>query len=386
MNKNNYEKKLINWISNKTINNTRINKLLEDSIKTGRFSNNGPNVILLEKIIKLKLQIADDKDIIVVNNGTSALHSMILAIEFKLKRKLKWATQSFTFPPSNQGPLSNSLIVDIDNEGGIDLNKITGEIDGIIITNVFGNIVNISKYEKWCKDNNKILVFDNAATPFTFFNKKSSCNYGLGSIISFHHTKSIGFGEGGAIIIDKEYGAIVRGINNFGMGLTENYYLPQGNNFKMSDVSAAYIIQYLDNFDKIVEKHKLLYKYIKIKITEFNILTRKKLKAKAYFNTKNGKTILDNRIDLIKLFPSFHDEDKILPNCICLLIEKNSQNIIDTLLENNIFSRKYYHPLKNTEIANDIYSKIVCFPCNIDMSLETIDNILKIIFEILLNP
>ena len=371
MNKNNGENKLINWISNKTINDTRINELLKSSIDTGRFSNNGPNILLLEKIIRKKLQITDDKDIIAVNNGTSALHSMILSIEFKLKKKLKWATQSFTFPPSNQGPLSNSLIVDIDNEGGIDLNKIDKNIDGIIITNVFGNIVNISKYEKWCRDNGKILVFDNAATPFTFFNNKSSCNYGLGSIISFHHTKSIGFGEGGAIIIDKEYGDIVRGINNFGMGLTANYYLPQGNNFKMSDVSAAYIIQYLDNFDKIVEKHKLLYKYIRIKITEFNIIMKNKI---------------ENKKDLVTLFPSFHGEDKILPNCICLLIEKNSQKIIDTLLENNIFSRKYYHPLKNTEIANEIYAKIVCFPCNIDMSLEIIDKILKIIFETLLNP
>ena len=53
--------------------------------------------------------------------------------------------------------------------------------------------------------NNKFLIFDNAATPFTYYKGKSCCNYGHGSTISFHHTKPLGFGEGGAIIVDKKY-------------------------------------------------------------------------------------------------------------------------------------------------------------------------------------
>ena len=82
------------------------------------------------------------------------------------------ATQSFTFPPSAQGNLNNVRIIDIDLEGGIDLNQINNDIDGIIVTNIFGNIVNIEKYGKWAFDNNKFLLFDNAATPTLFLKVK----------------------------------------------------------------------------------------------------------------------------------------------------------------------------------------------------------------------
>ena len=80
-------------------------------------------------------------------------------------------------------------IIDIDNDGGLDISKIPKETDGIIVTNIFGNIVDIEKYITYCNKNNIILLFDNAATPYTFYKGKNCVNYGTGSIISFHHTK-----------------------------------------------------------------------------------------------------------------------------------------------------------------------------------------------------
>jgi dTDP-4-amino-4,6-dideoxygalactose transaminase len=107
------------------------------------------------------------------------------------------------------------------------------------------------------------LIFDNAATSYSFYNNKNSCNYGNASTISFHHTKPIGFGEGGAIIIDLKYEKYVRNIINFGI---DNYSIEstwdrKGANYKMSDIQAVYIIQYLDNFHTIIEHHVMLYKY-----------------------------------------------------------------------------------------------------------------------------
>ena len=51
----------------------------------------------------------------------------------------------------------------------------------------------------------------------TFYKGRNSCNYGNGSIISFHHTKPFGFGEGGAIIIDSKYEEGARRLINFGI-------------------------------------------------------------------------------------------------------------------------------------------------------------------------
>jgi dTDP-4-amino-4,6-dideoxygalactose transaminase len=338
----------INWIPNKQINKVRVDDLIQQSLETNHFANNGPNVQLLEKIIREKLQIDDSKAIIAVTNGSVALHALSSSIEYYHKQKINWATQSFTFPPSAQGTLSNAKIVDIDKDGGLNLDDLDETIGGIIVTNIFGNIVDIDKYKKWAKENDKFLLFDNAATPFTFYKGQSCCNYGHGCTISFHHTKPLGFGEGGAIIVDKKYENNIRCLNNFGIGLTADYWVREGNNNKMSDISAVYVLQYLDNFDHIINQHKLLYKYFKEQIIKLKLP--------------------------LKLFPSFHDDDNIMPSCFCILFDQPelSTEIENQLQENDIFCRKYYHPLKETNNSIEIYNKILCLPCNVDMTKENI--------------
>jgi dTDP-4-amino-4,6-dideoxygalactose transaminase len=361
----------MSWIANKPINTKRVNELLEYNIKTNQFTNGGHNTIYLEKLIRDKLKISNDKSIIVVNNATSALHCIIYAlklflenpdsnyndsytnldISLKTKNESKWVTQDFTFPPSAQGPLSNVIIMDIDNGGGLSLEELKNyhklnDIRGIIVTNIFGNCVDINKYTNFAKDNNIFLIFDNAATSYTFYNGSNACNYGNASIISFHHTKPIGFGEGGAIIIDKRYEQCCRRIINFGIdnnsGLT---WKPIGNNYKMSEISAVYIIQYLeDYFDKIVKHHTKLYNQVISRINE-NIE--------------------------YKLYPNFADKNSdILISCICYLLD-NSNEKLKELQNKNINARKYYYPLTYKPNSKTMYDNILCYPCNLDiMTIE----------------
>ena len=342
---------MIKWVPNKEINKTKIDSLLQESIIQNQFTNYGPCVKLLENSIKDKLKIDDNKSVIAVNSGTGALHALASGIELFLNKKLTWATQSFTFPPSAQGSLSNTLILDIDNEGGLDISKISKNIQAIIVTNIFGNVVNISKYVNYCNSNNIILIFDNAATPYTFYKNKNCINYGVGSIISFHHTKPLGFGEGGAIIVDKCYEESIRCIMNFGINNGKDYFLREANNYKMSDISAAYILQYLDNFDNIIKIHKKLYTYMISKL---------------------------NKIKDIKLYPNFSSETPFL-SCFCLLFDNYDDKIRLRLLDNDIFCRKYYNPLKNTPKTIEIYNKILCIPCTKDMTENDIDKIINLI-------
>ena len=53
--------------------------------------------------------------------------------------------------------------------------------------------------------------------------------------------------------------------------MSKSNKLKEGNNNKMSDISAIYILQYLDNFDNIVKKHQELYKYFKTQIIKMTI-------------------------------------------------------------------------------------------------------------------
>ena len=61
----------------------------------------------------------------------------------------------------------------------------------------------------------------------------------------------------------------------------------------------------------------------------------------------------------MKLFPSFHNDDEIMPSCFCLLFDNYDDNARLKLLDNDIFCRKYYHPLTKTKNAVDIFNKII---------------------------
>ena len=345
---------MINWVANKNIDQELVNKYLHESKKNNHFTNNGPAVKLLEEKIRILLEIENNKSVIVTNSGTSALHALGYGIELYNGKKYNWATQSFTFPPSVQGPFENALIIDIDSFGALNLELIPDSVDAIIVTNIFGNITDLSKYEEFCNNTNRILIFDNAATPYTFFKNKNCINYGSGSIISFHHTKPLGFGEGGAIIVDKKYEESIRQIMNFGIGNKKPYFLRVASNYKLSDISAAYILQYLHNFDNIVCIHKKLYNYINIKL-----------------DTIKG----------IELYPNYSSSEPFL-SCFCLLFQNYDDNIRLKLLENNIFCRKYYNPLKDTPKTLDFFNKILCIPCTKDMTFEDIDKIIDLIKHI----
>ena len=344
---------MINWVPNKQIDHNRVKDILQKSISANQFTNGGPTVDLLEKTIGNIFKIDNDKSIICVSNGTVALWAAVAAIELYNNKDLQFYTQAFTFPASAQGYLDNVIIIDIDNDGGMDLNQIDcSKCDGIIVTNIFGNVVDISKYEKWSKENNKYLIFDNAATSNTFYKGKNSCNYGTAATLSFHHTKPIGFGEGGCIIIDKQYEKTLRNIINFGIDNTSplGKWHRKGGNYKMSDIQAAYILQYLDRFDAIVQKTSELYEYF---------------------------------LDLIKLlpsinlFPNFSDGSPFV-SCISIFSE-NSNDIIERLLKHNIYCRKYYNPLIASSVATKFYDNIVCISFTVDMTKNDIDFIINIL-------
>ena len=344
---------MINWVAKKRINTNIVNELLSLSSAKNQYTNGGPVVALLERKVHHLLKIDETKSVICVTNGTVALWAAVAAIELYERKSLQFCTQSFTFPASAQGYLDNVLIIDNDEGGGIDLEKVDiSGCDGIIVTNVFGNVVDIAKYEEWCATHGKFLLFDNAATSYSFYRGKNSCNYGNASTISFHHTKPIGFGEGGAIIIDSKYERCLRNVMNFGIDNTSSSakWHRFGGNYKMSDVQAAYILQYLEHFDELITKSELLYSYFLDKVEKYKE---------------------------IRLFPNYSDNPPFL-SCLSILTPK-SQRIIDALLQRNIYCRKYYNPLEDTPVASELYSRIVCISFTVDMTISDIDTILEII-------
>lgn len=342
------------WVNHKEIDFDNIKSILNVSIRTNQMTNYGPVVRSLEKFFMEKLGIDKEKCVIVVANGAVGLHALVSGIEMTHDKRMLYSTQAFTFPCSAQGSLINSSIVDIDNEMGLDLEQVdVDSIDGIIVTNLFGHTTQISKYTEWAKKYNKILLFDNATVSKTLYKGSNALNYGIGSIVSLHHTKPIGYGEGGLIIVDKKYEENIRRCINFGFNLEKGVlkWDKNGSNYKMSEISAAFILEYLKNFDKIVSKHIELYKYFLGEIQ----------------NIKVGK------------FPNFSDD---VPFVSCIPIIFNKPITAEDLYQLELLgvtARKYYAPLESRPKSVDTYNRILCLPCHVDLDKDTITKYVSII-------
>jgi dTDP-4-amino-4,6-dideoxygalactose transaminase len=343
------------WVNYKSIDFDKVQELLSTSIRMNQLTNYGPLVIRLEKFFQNKLSVSSDRCVIATVNGAAAMHALVAGINLCHDKTLCYATQSFTFPCSAQGPLENSKIIDVDADLGLDLTQVPPDVDGIIVTNLFGHVVDMNKYVKWAQENQKILLFDNATVTATDYHGKNAVNYGDGCIISLHHTKPIGYGEGGLIVVDRKYEPFIRKCLNFGFSVNQGRatWHRWGSNYKMSEVSAAFILAYLENsYDNIVKTHRELY-------SSFLELI---------------KTVPE-----VKLFPNYSSNVPFV-NTIPLLFDKpiNNDHIYQVELS-GITARKYYSPLESTPIAISTYQKILCLPCHCDMDLTVIQNYINVI-------
>ena len=347
----------VKWINNKSIDFVSISTKINECLKTNILTNNGVNVIQLQKTIKQIFKIDENKEILMVCNGAMGINALINGINMSVNKELRWAVQSFTFPCSCQGSLINSLILDIDENMGPSIKELKSKVDlydGILITNCFGCSSNIELYEEFCKNNNKILLFDNAAASMTFYKGKNHLNYGIGSMVSLHHTKPIGFGEGGFIIFDKKLLECMKKTICFGFNETNKLqYNKFASNFKMSEIAAIYIDDNLKNIDKIYCHYTKLIKYFNKKLNE-------------------------KQLSAVHILNNYSKYENSLMACVPLVFNKETN--INFFIENNIEAKKYYYPLDNNCLVSvDLFKRIICLPLNLDCDIEIMDYYIQII-------
>ena len=302
--------------------------------ESNQFANGGSATRILEARAREMLKISDDKAIIATSSGTTALHAILYAMMRRNNSNMRVCTQDFTFPSNSQGPATGPIITDIDADCNMDLYDEYAHDYGqiYIVTNCFGHIQDIDKVLLYAQEHKKIIIFDNAATPYTFLNGINTCNLGHASYVSLHHTKHIGFGEGGLAIVDRHMEENVRVACNF--GLINGQFNERGSNYKISEIAAAAILQYWDSFDIDELQEKLLDNYYN-KLFDLN---------KQYEGV---------------LHANFSDEDKFLPFCVPYIFNK-PKNIID--FPDDEGRKKYYHPLRGLPVSKQIYDRIICFP------------------------
>lgn len=167
------------------------------------------------------------------------------------------------------------VFVDIDPETWcIDPKKvvhaITPNTRAIIATHIYGNLCDILTLRKICT-NNKILLIEDAAEAIgSYINHQHAGSFGEFGYFSFHGTKTITSGEGGAFVTNnKNLYNKIKELNNHGRHLNETrqFFANEiGFKFRMSNMQAALVNSQLQRIDKIVEQKRKILNFYKEKL------------------------------------------------------------------------------------------------------------------------
>jgi dTDP-4-amino-4,6-dideoxygalactose transaminase len=212
--------------------------------------------------------------VLLTTSCTDALEMTALLLDIKKGDEI--IMPSFTFVSTANAFLlrgANLVFVDIDPiTMNMDLNKIkkaiTKKTKAIVIVHYAGASCDMDELLKISNEENIPIIEDAAQAIGTKFNGKQLGSYGTFGCISFHETKNIHCGEGGALIINDpsfiERAHIIRekGTNrkNFLLGNVDKYtWVEKGSSFLMSEINASFLSSQLKKMKEINSKRLRLW-------------------------------------------------------------------------------------------------------------------------------
>ena len=335
-------------------------------------TNNGPLHQQLEQELADYLGV---KYISLFSNGTLALISALQALNITGEV----ITTPFSFVATTHSLWWNKItpvFVDIEPEYlNLDPAKIEAAItpftSAIMPVHVYGNPCKMEEIQVIADKYGLKVIYD-AAHAFGVKKKGVSIlNYGDLSVLSFHATKVFSTIEGGAIIChSQEMKHHIDNLKNFGFR-GETVVEEPGINAKLNEIQSAYGLLQLKYIDGFIAKRK--------KITELYQRLLKNI---------HGIRILHDMIGVThcySYFPILIDEEKY---------GISRDDLYEKLKENNIFARRYFHPLissfepyrelpsstiENLKLANKVSKQVLCLPIYVELNFEDVNNICSIV-------
>ena len=228
-------------------------------------------------LIKNKIKA---KHIFLTNSCTSAIEAALLSL--KLDRDDEVIIQSYTFVSIVDILFKLGIkfkFCDVDKFFTIDLNDLKKKINKntrvIILTHYNGNSINFRTLKNIIKKKN-IIIIEDAAQVYGAKYK----NYFLGSIgdfgaFSFHQTKNIHSGSGGALILNNQkYYRNLRDVLDRGTNKTDfinnkaNKYswVSRGVSSSITEMQSVFLLSQLKDEKKVLNKREELFKLYKKEI------------------------------------------------------------------------------------------------------------------------
>ncbi len=297
---------------------------------SGNFSGDGPYNIMCQDLMEKELQC---NKVFLTPSCTHALE--MAAILADIKEGDEVIMPSFTFPSSANAFVlrgANIIFVDIDPlTMNIDENliedAITERTKVILIVHYGGVSCEMDKLLEISGKHNILLIEDAAHSYKAKYKNKYLGTIGDIGCISFHETKNIHCGEGGAILINNkrfaERAEIIRekGTNRkkFIRGEIDKYtWIDIGSSFLLSELNAAFLYPQLKIVEKINQRRLMLWQLYRDSLNEVSLSFKIELAQIPdacrhngnifYLKTKDS-TERENLIRYLNnkaIFPAFH--------------------------------------------------------------------------------
>ncbi len=241
-------------------------ELLSESISAGHISGNGPFTKRAEA--QLTKTLGNDRTLLT----TSCTHALEMsALLLGLKPGDEVIVPAFTFVSTASAFMlygAKPVFVDVRQDTlNIDLDQavaaITPRTRAICVVHYGGVACEMERLAKLAKDHNLILIEDNAHGLFAKYRGKYLGTFGALATQSFHETKNITCGEGGALVINDvslaERAEILRekgtDRTKFLRGQVDKYtWVDVGSSWVISDLLAAILFGQLCRADEIYKQ------------------------------------------------------------------------------------------------------------------------------------
>lgn len=142
--------------------------------------------------------------------------------------------------------------------------RITNKTKAIIAVDLYGNMPEMEKIQALADENGIHLIEDAAEALGSTFKGVRAGKFGVGAVHSFHRTKTIATGEGGALLLDDdELFKRAKFLRDHGRSSTNPYFvLEPAPKYMPSNLQASVAIAQLDRIDELVErKQSILHQY-----------------------------------------------------------------------------------------------------------------------------
>ena len=286
------------------------------------YNNNGPVLAELESKLQDFLGV---KHVICTSNATLGL--MIAAQALELKGKV--ILPAHTFVASAQSLIWAGLspvFCDVDYETQhIDIASVEPLIDddvsAIMGVNLWGDACDISELKRIADKHDLKLYFDSAQAFGCQIKGKPIGGFGDVEVFSFHATKILSAGEGGAICTNDDLLAAKLKMIRPSYGETYPVDITKVANARMSEAQAAIALMSLDDFESNQENNFMLFSTYKGRLEDISGI---KLK-------------LPSRV-------SFSNYQSVVCEVDPQVYRASIDDLTEILKEKNILARRYFSP------------------------------------------